>query len=154
MPINLVVHQVAQAYHRGYQTGRHDQLIKRPEHRAMAHPLGVEIDGDDDTQRPAVARQSAFPYLQDFHRIGQVIIRRIEEAMPQARTDNRAHYRIYQQRIYPFRVQLLLLPHLLDNHVAYPEADGEGQAVPADFARADGEDGRVGGPSYKIKHFN
>ena len=90
MAINLMIHQVAQSNHGRHQTGRHDQLIERPHHRPMTDPLREEIDRNNDTQRTAVAGQTALPDLQDLHRIRQIVVGRIEEAMPQARANHRA----------------------------------------------------------------
>ena len=85
----------------------------------MADPLREEIDRNNDTQRTAVAGQTALPDLQDLHGIRQIVAGRIEEAMPQARTNHRAQHGVDQERVDPRGWQLLFLPHPLHNLVAY-----------------------------------
>ena len=122
MSVYFMIHQITQSDHGRHKSRGNDQFVEGPKHTLMGDPSGIKINGNDDAQRTSVAGKTALPDLQDFDRIGQIIVRRIEQTMPQTCPDSRTEYGIHQERINPFRLQLLLFPHLLDNQITNPKA--------------------------------
>ena len=149
--IDLVVHQVANADERAHEANGDAQAVEGPQHAFLGNMPAVEDDGDNDSQRAAVARQAAFPHLEDVGRMLRVVTPVVEEHMSQPCAHDGGNHHIEEQRSEPFLGRALVLEDAVNYLVANKKSNGKHQSIPA-HGNGAREQVRIGCPSDEINH--
>src|SRR5260221_12636606 len=109
-------------------------------------PLPAEQrDGNDDAERAAMERHAAMPDLQRLQRIGEIVVRLVEEDVAEPPAEDDTERRPYEEIVDRFRRHETR--RALGQHEAPAPADDQpgdiGEGIPADDERAELDQHRI-----------
>ena len=148
-PHYLGVHQVAQTDAACRERRRDGNVVEHADD-VQLRPSDVEPQRNHQAQRAAVARQTLvareYPSRggmaegeNHLQRMGEVEARLIEEAVPQAGTDEDAHETVEEEWFEKLTLDALLAVEPLHDEVGEQQSDDPAQRVVADVDRPDAE---------------
>ena len=150
--VDLGVEQVAEADEGAGEGHRDGQVVQQPhEIEIVLLPVVVREPPhpEDQGDGAAMAGEAALPRHEDLPEAlpaAQVVVRLVEQAVPEAGAHDGADQQGIEQRVQQFRVDLLALEEPFEDEPAQDEAAHEQERVPAEFETSDMQDGRVDVP--------
>lgn len=152
MPVNLMIHEVADAYESTDESDGYHQSVISPERCTSGCENRVQDHCYDKTYSASMACKTSFPCVEDFNGMLGIIVPGIEKYMPETCADDSGHYAVNQQRADPFFRCSFMAEHPGYDVVAKDESDYKHYAVPPHGEWTEVEEHGVNVPGDKVEH--
>ena len=144
--VDLVVEKITHTNQTRHRSHSYRESIEQPQLRQSVL-ISIIEHTQNHTDGATMRGQSAFPCLEDFKRMGKIIIGIVEEAMPKARSNYRANKGSKEKVIDTLGIEPLTSIDPLHDLDADKKAHDEHQGIPAQGKPANLKDDRMGSPS-------